>query len=145
MTSKRFIDGEIRLMLAELIDAGRICDVDLLCTEYLGRKAPPEGDDADFYLVCADDFLRRNLRGLIGKLQPKSTTEIELAFDGFDHMQKAYPVMRDGRQVIVPTQLLTDEEIDDRAWELDAMAVGCTAHANELREYKRRRGNRESA
>jgi hypothetical protein len=55
--------------------------------------------------------------------------------DGFEHLQKAYPVERgDGRE-IVPVSQLTDLELEARAAEYDRMAEGCKKHALEIREY----------
>lgn len=141
MLTNRLFREQIARLVGEFIDAGRICDVDLLCSEFLSTKALPGGDDEDFFLFCADTFVRRTARDVVGKLNPKETSSKQFVLDGFEHLQKAYPVARDGRRLIVPLHLMTDEEIDDRAWELDAMAAGCTGHANEMREYKRRRGS----
>lgn len=58
---------------------------------------------------------------------------------GFEHMQRGYQVERNGIRLLVPTDLLTDEEIEARAAEYDAMAAGCRAHARELRDFLERR------
>lgn len=140
MASKEFITGEIRLLVAQYVDARRICDVETICSEFISGKSEPECEDADFYLTCAYKFARETIKSVIGKYKPTDQgTDPQLKFDGYEHLQKAYPVARGGRNLLVPTQLLSDEEIAGRAHELDSMAKGCRDHAKELRDYGRKR------
>ena len=54
---------------------------------------------------------------------------------GFDHLQRAYLVARNGEPAVVPIAHLTDGEIRGKAAELRGMADGCIAHAAELERY----------
>lgn len=138
MTSKNFIAGEIRLRIAEQIDAGNICDIETFCSQYIAEKAPPECADADFYLACAQKYVREIFTKTIGKWQPpedESETDDQLVLEGFGYLQKAYPVTRHGRQLLIPIGMLTENELESRAQGLESMATGCTKHAEELRGY----------
>lgn len=137
MRSKTDVTREIRGMVQDRIDAGVIIRVDWFTTEILAMKDKIEGDDADFYIACGVDSIKDIVKRCIGDYKPKAelVTDAQIVMDGFDHMQKAYTVNRDGEQVLVPVDMLTAEEIEARARELEAMAKGCVAHARELRAY----------
>lgn len=65
--------------------------------------------------------------------------------DGFEHLQTGYTVERDGERVLVPIDVLSDEELASRAAEYDAMAEGCKLHAKEIRAYIRSRDGERAA
>ena len=131
------IHTEVRKFVQDRIDSGSIIRTEWLTAEYLGSKSKVEGDDVGFYRTCALAHVSEVIKQVIGKFNPKRTkTDEQLLFPGFEHMQKAYPVKRDGIHLIVPVELLTDEELEERAAEYDRMAQGCRDHARELREYR---------
>ena len=137
MRSKTDVTREIRGMVQDRIEAGVIIRVDWFTTEILSMKDKIEGDDADFYIACGVDFIKESVKRCIGDYKPKAAMIIDaqIVMDGFDHMQKAYTFDRDGEQVLVPVDMLTSDEIEGRARELEAMAKGCISHARELRAY----------
>lgn len=141
MRSKTDVTTEIRRLVQDRVGAGISIRVEWFTQEILTMKSEIEGDDADFYVACAVDFIKDTVKRTVGEYAPKasSVTDRQIVMDGFDHMQKAYTVTRDGEQVLVPIQLLTDDEIEARALEYEAMARGCVAHAKELRAYRRGR------
>ena len=142
MRSKRDVTGEIRKLVSDKVEAGLVVRVEWLTTEILSTKSDIQGDDADFYVACGVDFIKDTVKRCIGHYQPKAASEPDrqIVMDGFDHMQKAYTVERDSETVLVPVDMLSDDEIEARALELEAMARGCIAHAKELRAYRRGRG-----
>lgn len=142
MRSKTDVTNEIRKIVTDRLNAGKIIRAEWLTTEILSMKSAIEGEDADFYVACAVDFIRDTTKRCIGDYAPKASavTNAQILMQGFDHMQRAYTVERDSEICVVPVQLLTDEEIEARALELEAMARGCIAHAKELRAYGRTRG-----
>lgn len=141
MRSKTDVTREIRGMVQERIASGVVVRVDWFTTEILSMKDKIEGDDADFYIACGADFIKDTVKRCIGEYTPKANaaSSQQIVMDGFDHLQKAYTLDRGGQQVLVPVDLLSDDEIEARALELEAMAKGCIAHAKELRGYKRAR------
>lgn len=141
MRSKTDVTSEIRKIVSDRIEAGVVIRAEWLTTEILAMKSHFEGDDADFYVACAVDFIKDTAKRCIGLYAPKASvsTDTQIVMPGFDYVQRAYTVDRDGEVVLVPVHLLTDEEVQARAAELMAMARGCVAHAKELRAYLRER------
>lgn len=141
MRSKTDVTSEIRKIVSDRIEAGVVIRAEWLTTEILSMKSQIDGDDADFYIACAVDFIKDTAKRCIGLYAPKPTiaTDAQIVMPGFDYVQRAYTVERDGEVVLVPVHLLTDAEIKARSAELMAMARGCIAHAKELRAYLRER------
>lgn len=138
MRSKSDVTAEIRSIVADRINSGVIVRVEWLTTEILSMKSRIEGEDADFYIACGVDFIKDTVKRVVGDYRPKASViaDAQIVMDGFDHMQRAYTVDREGETVLVPVHLLSDEEIEGRAAELEGMARGCINHARELRAYR---------
>lgn len=130
--------AEVRKFIQDRIDAGVILRAEWVTAEILGSKSDPECDDADFYLICARNHIAEVVKKCIGKYQSKPVSDAPV-LKGFEHMQSGYLVEREGVRVLVPTDMLTDAELLARADEYDAMAVGCRAHAREIRDFVERR------
>lgn len=130
---------EVRDFIQGKLDAGLILRAEWVTAEIIGSKSEPECDDADFYLICARNHIAEIVKKCIGKYSAKPTTDEQLKLPGFEHMQKAYQVDRAGERLLVPTDLLSDAELLARAEEYDLMAIGCRAHARELRDFVERR------
>lgn len=141
MRSKTDVTSEIRGIVSDRINSGVIVRVEWLTTEILALKHRITGDDADFYIACGVDFIKDTVKRVVGDYRPKASavTDAQIVMDGFDHMQRAYTVTRDDEIVLVPVNLLSDDEIETRALELEGMARGCIAHARELRAFKAER------
>lgn len=146
MRSKTDVTAEIRSIVSDRINSGLIVRVEWLTTEILAMKSNIEGEDADFYIACGVDFIKDTVKRVVGDYRPKASavTDAQIVMDGFDHMQRAYTVEREGETVLVPVYLLSEAEIEGRAVELEAMAKGCIAHARELRAFQRARGLRDA-
>lgn len=139
------IFAEVRGFIQDRLDSGVILRAEWVTTEILGSKAEPECADADFYLLCARAHLSEVVKRCIGKYRAAPVSDEQLVLPGFEHLQRGYQVEREGVRLLVPTDLLTDAEIDARADEYEAMAAGCRAHARELREFKGRRAMAQGA
>ena len=140
MKSTTEVTREIRRIVQDRIDAGVICRVEWLTTEIIAQKDQIDGDDVDFYVACGIEFVKKTVKRVIGEYEPKTgVADTQIILDGFCHLQKAYTVERDEQTTLVPVNLLTDAELEARAAELDAMAAGCIAHADEIRNYRQSR------
>lgn len=137
--SETSIYPEVRKIIADKIEAGEVVVIDWLTHEIIAGKDGIEGPDTEFYRVCAFIHVKDVVRRCVGKYDSKPATDRQLTLPGFDHLQVAYTVMRHGDIVLVPVDQLTNEEIEARALEYEAMAEGCRAHARELRSYRRER------
>lgn len=129
------IRTEIRAIIDEKISAGIAIRADWVAVGVLGTKDKIEGDDAEFYRVCAYNEIRRIAKEVIGKFKATDETPAQLVLPGFTHLCKAYPMDRDGEVVLVPVDQCTTAELLTRAAQLHDMAVGCVAHADEIRAY----------
>lgn len=127
---------EVRKFVQDRVEAGVITRVEWLTSEYLAGKSDISGGDVPFYRVCALAHVNDVMKRCVGKYDAKpSKADQQLILPGFDHLQKAYTVSRDGAMLLVPVDLLTNEELLARAEEYDAMAKGCRDHAREIREF----------
>lgn len=131
--------AEVRAYIQDQLDAGVIVRAEWATTAILSKKEEPACADADFYLICARSHLAEIVKRCIGKYSPKIETDTQLVLPGFTHLQRGYQVERNGVRLLVPTDLLTSDEIEARADEYEAMAAGCRAHARELRDFAERR------
>ncbi len=127
---------EVRKFIAEKVARGDVVVIDWLTHEIVSSKAAITGTDTEFYRICAFTHVKDVVKRCIGKYDGQPKTDRQLTLDGFEHLQVAYTVMRDDQIVLVPVDQMTDEEIEARAKEYEAMALGCRAHARELRSYK---------
>ncbi len=136
MDPLKSLRAEIRALIDDRTSRGVIIHAAWLTTEVMGQRSDIRGDDCPIYIILAHKALGEIVKECIGKYEPKVQTDGQLTLPGFDHVQRAYPVMRGGERVLVPTDLLTDEEIEDRCEDLRAMARGCIDHVKELESYK---------
>ena len=135
---------EMHEMMDEKLDACVIALPSHIVAKMLDKRQAILGDDAEFYRVNTFDRLMQIAKRVVGKFRADDETTSQLLLPGFQHLCKAYPMMRDGEVAIVPVTLCTDEELLARANQLDEMAKGCRAHAREIRQYISARG-REAA
>lgn len=137
------ITKKIRAEIHDKLDAGEIVDQDRLAAEIIEARSDIHGSDVDFYKVCAFAEVRNIVRSCIKKFKPSAANDDDqLTLPGFDHLQKAYFIRRDDRDLLIPVTLCTDAELLARAREYDDMAKGCADHALELRKYVRARTGR---
>lgn len=98
-----------------------------------------DGADADFYKCCSFAKLRDEVRQQINRMKVKTEQEDgseQLVMPGFEHLQQRYFVDRDGENCIVKINEMSDDEIEAKAQEREAMGRACYAHADELRRYR---------
>lgn len=136
---------EIRKYVTDKVNSGAIVRVDWLTAEIINQRDRFEGADADFYLICAHKHVAEVVKECIGKYKPKPETDAQLVLDGFEHLQKSYPVEREGCRVLVPVHMLTDDELEARALEYIEMSKGCIAHAKEIRAFIKARSKSNAA
>lgn len=128
--------SECRKFVQDRIEQSAVLRTDWLAAEFLETKGEVFGEAVPFYRACAVNVVTDTMKRCVGKYDSRpERADDQLILPGFDHLQKAYTVVRDGVNVLVPIDMLTDDEMVARAKEYDAMAVGCRAHAREIREY----------
>jgi hypothetical protein len=126
-----FIAGCVMAKIA----SGQIVDRKWLTLEVLANYDSIDGEHADHYRAMARRFIDGTARRVIGKLESANPGQSEFTMEGYDHLQMAYPLKRDGELKLVPVEQASDEELEGRAKEYESMAEGALAHAAEIRRY----------
>lgn len=130
------ITPEIHKLIDERLAKGALVHVPWVAGAILDARPHIAGEDAPFYRDCTFREVVRLVKRAIGKYDDATDeTPAQILFPGFKHLVKAYPIERNGERVLVPVQECTDDELQARADELEKMALGCRAHARELREF----------
>ena len=129
------VTDEIHALIDEKISAGIAVRADWIAASILELKNKISGEDEPFYRVCAYREVVRIAKRVIGKFEVTDSTPEQLILPGFNHLCKAYPMQRDEEVVLVPVDLCSTEELLERAVQLENMAAGCVAHAEEIRAY----------
>lgn len=130
------ITKQVRKEIHDLLDQGQIVDQDELAAAIVKARDDIHGGDVDFYKTCAFAEVRNIARSCIKKFRPSEDPgDFQLTLPGFEHLQKAYFVRREGRNLLVPVDQCSDTELLARAKEYDEMAKGCRDHALEIRQY----------
>lgn len=134
---------EITGFIVGKVDRDEIVNLGLLVDEIVTTRSGIDGPDADFYRVCTYKVVRDVAKTCVAKYNAKSLTSRQISLPGFEHLQSAYTVVRNGVDLLVPVGRMTDAELLERAEEYDAMAKGCRDHAREIRGYvtKRQQAN----
>lgn len=132
----------VRGTIENMIGSGVAVEVDRLVSKLL-CKYEVSGRDSQVAIEC----IRYTLRDLATREMRRYDREsaedderVQLSFKGYS-LQPGYAVIREGVSMLVPTDLLTDREIDEKIAGYESMAAGCIAHADEFRRYKRARSS----
>lgn len=141
MINEDSIYTAVRKFVSDKIDAGLAVRHDWIAAEFMGVHCNIDGADAEIYRYCTRLQIQRIATKCIGKYEANEAIAVDeqILLPGFDRLQRAYPVERDGHRITVPIYQLTDDELLTRAAEYDEMARGCRVHAKEIRAYVRKR------
>ena len=74
-----------------------------------------------------------------------SSVQIQTTLPGFIQLQEYYVVKREGVEVGIHRDFLTDDELEERADFYEKMGHACVSHATEIRRFKRLRREGEAA
>lgn len=142
---------EIRRELQAVIDQ-RVAANETVRLSWLVKQVLADHDVSafdDFLGYCANATVTREAGAVIRKMKGGEADEVErdrqAVLPGFARLQVRYVFERDNEQIVVPLELMTNEEVDAKADELEAMADGCRIHALELRDYLRQRSEKAKA
>lgn len=130
----------VNRIVSDAIAAKKTVTVASVLAQILALRADVTGKDAHYYISHASKDICAEIRRCINRYNDvEPSGEAQLVMDGYENLRVAYSVNRDGEQALVPVELMTDEEIEDRARHFDTMAKTCRVHARELRLYRRHR------
>lgn len=98
-----------------------------------------QNEHTDFFKHYAYLGHRKDVGTYIAKVYGDTDDErkkLELVLPGFEHIQRRYVIKRNGEDVAVHPNDMTDEEIDAREQLLRRRGRACFAHADELKRFK---------
>ncbi len=136
--------AEVKELVRVEVAAGRIVKAAWI-VPLMAKKHPAprtwRGDHADAWRVSYREHVKDLARLCVREFKQK---EEELdpqqpSLPGFKRLQRSYQIDRNGEPMVVPLIQMNDDEIEEKATELDRLAAGNTAHAAELRRYLRDR------
>lgn len=136
--------GDLRREIHRIIDdhltAGRKIVWAWLVKDVLDRHPLPLIRDHDFNLTCRHIAVGECAREVLRDLKLAASDPAKVSgtgtLPGYEHLNRGYPLDRDGEIVIVPIDQMTRSERLERAQQYRAMARGCIAHARELERYE---------
>ena len=120
------------------IEHGEIVKMKWAVQELISSMGEIMGDGTDFHLIAADYYAWRVIKKVVNKLDAATSavrSHQQMDLEGFSSMQEAYTVKRDGAIALVPVELMTIQEREDRASLYDRGADALKQHAKELRAY----------
>jgi len=118
---------------------GSVLHPEFIAHAVVGDHPDVNGEDADFYKCCSFAKIRDEVRQQVNRMKiatEKQEGSEQLVMPGFDYLQQRYFVDRDNEPCIVRIEEMTDDELEAKAQEREAMGRACFAHADELRRYR---------
>lgn len=127
------LQTEVDELIQVGIDHGQVMSANSIVQEVVERLS----DDPDFQILCTWAHVRDTVRACLRayKDDPVQSDE-QLRLPGYEFLQKAYLIDRDGEQKVVPLTKCTDEELQVKIIQYRRMSEGCIKHANELERYR---------
>ena len=134
---------EVRQFYAELIKQNKPVQTPWAVEGIMKAHMDIHGEDSEWYKRSTRanvwDAVNAYVRSVkASETDTESMEQMEL-FPGYERLQRAYAVERNGISTIVPVESLSDEEIDTKADSMDRMAEGLRLHAADLRRFKESR------
>ena len=137
MLSGKELVAEVAELVERGLSEGRTVQAASLVGAVISRHERIEGEDKDFYLICAWSHVRVVVRQILRRYkgEPAAEPDQQIVMPGFQRLQRGYLVERGKGSMLVPTKQLRNDELEARAEEYGRMAEGCNLHALELRRY----------
>lgn len=130
------VDQEIR----SRVDNGQIANPVWVTQAVYNSHSDITGADAEWHQVLSYAKVRDIVRESVSRYKVKTPDQADrqlLLGPQFEFLQVAYAVKRENEQLVIPISLMTQEEVESKAVELEKMGDGCYRHADELRRYNR--------
>jgi len=111
------------------------------------KRGLPAGENGDFWLHCGYSKTREMVTRCINRCfgGSRSNNGKSAALPGFDHLQSYYVVRRNGLEIGLPIDRLTESELAAKAKQHRSNGLTNLAHASELERYVSIRDQSEAA
>jgi len=112
-----------------------------ICNNHADGLVEGDEEHKNFWRHCGYEKTRSAVTRCINKRAGDTPEEDDRQFrlPGYDHVHLYYVVRRNGDDVGVPVEDLTDDEIDLKSDRYREMGRTCFSHADELQRFKRER------
>ena len=142
MINEEKIYSEVGKFVADLVDSGVVSRVEWITDSFLSSRASISGEGASLYRYCTRAHVNRIVKSVVKRydVEARAVQDDQLRLDGFDYLQRAYTMPREGHIDLVPINKCTNDELLTRAVDYDKQAKGCISHADELRLFVGARG-----
>jgi hypothetical protein len=132
--------SEVKDLIRPEVESERIVDADWVIPVMEKKHPMPRtwrGVHAEARRIAYREHIRDLARGIVREFKKKETNPDRDTplLPGFKFVQRSYQIDRSDKPMVIPIDQMTDQEIQEKADELDRMADGCRAHAAELRRY----------
>lgn len=118
-----------------------------ICTRHVDGLV--DGDHKDFWRHCGyekvRDAVRRRINKRAGDKRQSEIEDLQYRLPGYDHVHEYYVVKRNGDDIGVHVNNLTDVEIDQKSELYRDFGRSNFSHADELQRFKRERSARSAA
>jgi hypothetical protein len=134
------LQNKAHQLISGKLERHEIVQMPWVVQELIALQGEIMGDGVPWFMWCANQVVYRVVKNAVDKYdQPEQPTQLPL--EGFDCLQKAYTVERDGDRQLVPIELLSDAELLLRADEFEKQAKTLLKHAGEIRQYVAKRAS----
>lgn len=110
-----------------------------ICSVHL--KGLADGEHKDFWLHCGYEKTRAAVTRRINRRAADiiEETDAQPLLPGYEHLHAYYLVRRNGDDIAVHVDDMTDDEIDQKIARIEKMGKSCFSHAKEFKRFKRER------
>ena len=125
----------------DLATSGGDIETDWIAGTVMANHSGIEGHDKDFYVLCAWAHVRTTVRAVLRRYRPEpdKKTDRQLILSGYERLQVAYHVERNGSSHLARIERMTPMEIRHKVNEYRSQAEGLHLHADELERYDTQR------
>lgn len=132
------LDSEVSMKAEEMVTNGEM-PKNWLVLAVMKDHTDLHGDDALMALCCMRETVATRVNKYFSAVKAAEEETPQIPLPGFERLQRRYVIRRNKEQTIVSVYSMTDEELENKAVEMEAMAEGCLKHADELRKFKSER------
>ena len=135
MIPKQIIE-ELRLKIKTRVDEGMLTEVPWMVQETICRHGDVKGAKGEEWaMYCMYRDTKRTVKSAINKYGDLEQDDAQAILPGMEQLRVAYSMKREDGLVLVPIEQCTDEELEERAGQLEQISISCMKHADEIRIY----------
>ena len=137
--STKDIKQKAHALISGKISRNEVVQMTWAVNELITMEGTITGDGSGFYTLCAKEHVYRVVKACVDKYSKGHDVQEQMTMEGFEYLQKAYTAERNSERQLIPIDMLTDRELEDRELEFMKQAGGLQKHAKELNRYRLRR------